>query len=163
MIEIQLWPTGEFWLLKTDSQEMHSKYHVVPFHTKLNSSNIFYYGQVSNSSDLSALSVKIRLAFPNSNFSANFTYIITWIFNFTISSQKTTHVTLYQVALCMQDTSSFMIISYQLLGIQSDTPPVYCDSLNKSHSINASTSASNCNVPGQFIFQLNTLNGKNKI
>jgi hypothetical protein len=54
--------------------------------------------------------------------------------------------------------SSFMIVSYAEL----DVPPVgqccfFIDKANHTHQYQASTVWSNSGVPGQFIFQLNTV------
>jgi hypothetical protein len=149
-----MWPEGDFYLFSSNTS--YQSYHILPFHYTYNADKSFYFGQVSDSSDLSSLSSKIQLAFPSySNFSATTAYAITWDIYFKIESNPKNTV-FYQVVLCTDMQSSFMIVSYQQLDFLPDSPYVYFDILNNTHSIYANITSTNCNVPGQNVYQLNS-------
>jgi hypothetical protein len=149
-----MWPDGDFYLIGSNSSD--TSYHIEPFHYKWNAAKWFYFGEVSDPSDLSSLSRKIQLAFSSfSSFSATTAYAITWDIYFRIRRDPEQTV-FYQVVLCTDMHSSFMIVSYQQLDFQSDAPTVYFDILNNTHSIYANLTSTNCNVPGQYVYQLNT-------
>jgi hypothetical protein len=131
---------------------------VSPFHY-LDSGGSFCFDQVTNQTDLLMLGEKINNEFNNSysQFNPTKAYVITW--SYYINSVST----MYQVVLCMDNktSNSFMIVSYAELDIQSDTnPSFYSDSLNHKNTFTASINGSNCNTPGQYVFQLNKLNGE---
>jgi hypothetical protein len=153
--EIKLWPDGDFYLISSSTP--YQPYHIEPFNYKWNANKYFYFGEVPDPSELSPLSSKIKLAFPSYlNFSASTAYSITWDIYYQAASDPKKTV-FYQVVLCTDMQSSFMIVTYQQLDFQSDAPTVYFDIYNNTHSIEVSTTDTNCNVPGQYVFQLNNI------
>jgi hypothetical protein len=118
---------------------------------------LYYFDQVISTADISTLSSRIQAAFPveYSSFQVKTAYAITWLFNATFPK-----TTLYQVVLCLDHKTnrSFMIVSYSKLDLPSETnPSFYQDTLLLPNNFEASTTGSNCRVPGQFVFQFNTL------
>jgi hypothetical protein len=99
----------------------------------------------------------IKAAYPQdyAAFSANKGYIITW--NVTAPSGQPA---VYQVILATDGANSFIIVLYDQLGIGSDNTAFITDPNDNRIFFNASTTGSNCCVPGQFIFSLNTQSGK---
>jgi hypothetical protein len=146
---IDVFGDGDFFLKTKNGKS----YHISPFHY-LNSEGLFCFDQVLKSSDLSILNGKIRTSFPSqfSSFQATLCYLITW------SIQVILDLTFYQVALCTDLKSSFMIVSYAKTDVLSDTfSSFYFDPLQQETVFLPSTNESNCNAPGQFIFQLNDI------
>jgi hypothetical protein len=127
-----------------------SSFCIRPYHHS--NSNGAYFGVSLKSKDLLNESLKIRAAFAGQygNFNAVYIFLWTWI----LWSQDG-NSTFYQVALCTDNKLSFLIIDYKLLQIPSDSASYYTDLKLQPVYFNASTTGSNCGVPGQFIFQLN--------
>ena len=110
------------------------------FHDFLNYPIAVYYNIVNDTTDLSLLTTKIRAAYPADNkFQVTTAYSFTWF---------DPNSTFYQVVLCTDMTSLFMIVSYVKLTYAT---VFYCSN-NCYNYLNASTTGSNCGVPGQFIF-----------
>jgi hypothetical protein len=134
--------------------ESYPYYRIVPYYNA-DVPPTFFFNTVVSSADLSMLSGKIRAAFAPSyaNFTATLAYAITFIFKTVVNT------TFYQVVLCTNTISeSFMIISVTHLDVPSDYDfGFYIDTNNQYNNFSLSTSGSNCGVPGQFIFQFNTL------
>jgi hypothetical protein len=151
---------GDFYMI-LDSK---TKYHNMPFH-RVNSTgwynidkykNGYYFGAYELNgvqTTLNRMSSMIQAAFPQqySTFSAITGYVITW--NIGHSSGPTT---VYQVILAKDEIHSFMILLYEQLGVPTDVEHLFIsDASGNSFPINASTTDSNCGVPGQFIYSLN--------
>jgi hypothetical protein len=131
-----------------------SNFYIQPFHYT-NSGGTFYLNQVEDSTDLSMLNAKIKAAYPAPGFNGTQAYTFTWSMN--INGQAV----LFQVAICW-DTStngSYMIVSYGELGVPSDQLTYFVDGANQKNYFDASLTESNCGVPGQYIFELNTIEG----
>jgi hypothetical protein len=128
-----------------------NNYHMRAFHY-LNSVGFFCFRIVTDKMTLHIISSAIRKAsFNNSEytqFNATNVYVITWII------RKDLKYTFYQVSLCTDGRSAFMIINYKLLQVPSDSSEFLIDSNNNQIYFNGSTSGSNCGVPGQFVYQL---------
>jgi hypothetical protein len=159
---IHVWPEGYFYLnLDTLTS---NQYHIQPFQYFPPSNSFggsFYFNQVENINDLDSVTVRIKLAFPAYySFKATTTYVITWVYN---NNSKSTESTLLQVVLSTDMKSSFMIVCYAQLNVPSDTNTAfYIDTYWQKNTFRVSTNDSNCNVPGQFIFQLNNIEPKMK-
>jgi hypothetical protein len=115
-----------------------------------NVNGAFYFNQLITDSYVSLINAKIRKAYPNfSSFNATTAYTITW------SAFHQSKSILYQAVLCTNMKNSFMLVSYEKLGIPFDQESFYVDTLNHSNAFHPSTNESNCAVAGQFIFQFN--------
>jgi hypothetical protein len=111
---------------------------------------LFFFNQVTALTDLSILVARIRLAsYGNSDLNITKAYALTW----SINSNRT----FYQAVLCMDErtNSSFMIVSYERLDKSLEDDCFCYDADLQENTFHASATDSNCNVPGQFIFQLN--------
>jgi hypothetical protein len=151
-------PDGSFYLSNSEDT-----FFMLFFHQKSNSSRGgFYFNQVVSDSDyLNLLSTKIRNANPTttsySSFSATTAYTITWVITDANTAESST---LFQVALCTDMHTSFMVVSYAELNIPSDDQCCYFNgTLGNKNSFQASTTDSNSNVPGQFVFPLTSAGG----
>jgi hypothetical protein len=152
-----MYTDGDFYLIR----DQNTHYHMLPFH-HTSSSGLYYDTDVVGSSSqttLTAVSNLIQAAYPQqyANFSATLCYIFTWVLSESIMNSPTT---LYQVVLSMENTTSFMIVSYVQLSLPADSTFFYQDTNGQSIPINGSTTGSNCGVPGQFVFQFNHLTSK---
>jgi hypothetical protein len=142
---------GDFYMI----DEFKTYYHIMPFH-RLNSAGSYYFGAYDSNggqTTLTKISSLVQAAYPQqfTAFSANTGYIITW--NITGSSAQST---VYQVILATDEIHSFMILLYEQLGVTTDVEHLFiADPSGNSFPINASTTDSNCGVPGQFIYSLN--------
>jgi hypothetical protein len=146
---IEIYPNGDFDLMGEVLL-----YHVMPYYIA-KARGVFYFSPVGSIDYLNLLAAKIRAVYTTgfSNFIIKNAYSITWFMN--ISSS----LVLYQVILCTDMQFSFMLVSYVNLDLASDTnSSFYIDAELQENTFNASTTKSNSDVPGQFIFQLNTIN-----
>jgi hypothetical protein len=148
---VDVYPEGDFFLFTPSGMN----YHVMPFNSS-DCEGIFYFNQVISSIDLNLLSSKIHLAYPTFNsYQADFAYTITWILKKKGLDSKST---LYQVTLVWSGGFGlFMIISYDHMDFLPDQLAFYFDPLLQEYTFQPSVTDSNCNVSGQFIFQLNTV------
>jgi hypothetical protein len=154
---IDIWPDGDFFISTSSNYE---GFHVMPFNNSSPYiSGLSYFNQVINSMDLSILSSKIRSAYSTThgNFTAKFAYTITWLLTLNNFDMQNLNITFYQVILCSDGVSSFMIVSYEQMDFTPDKPSFYFDTLLQENTFMPSITDSNCNVSGQFIFQLNTV------
>jgi hypothetical protein len=138
-----------------------ANYHIVPYH-HTNSTGLYYAVEavgILNSGTLANISGLIQSAYPqqHAQFSASLGYIFTWVL--TASELSDNITTLFQVTFAMDNTtnSSFMMVCYDQLGLPSDQLTSYQDTNGISIFFKGSTTESNCDVTGQFIFQLNQL------
>jgi hypothetical protein len=147
---LNIFPNGDFYL-NTDFQfQLNISYHVVPFFYQNSRHSMYCFDQVTHLADLNALSYKIHGA-PH----ISTAYAITWSI-YDVNSRSTQ----FQVVLCATTNSSYMIISYAKMYIPSDTNLFYySDPFNPFNTFQASTTDTNSNAPGQFIFQLNEIQG----
>jgi hypothetical protein len=153
---VKISPSGVFFLGITNGNK---SYQHMPFHhTSTLDKAYFYFNPVWGAVYLPALNSKIQAAFPSySKFQASTAYTITWSIN--VNSKST----LVQVALCTDNKtdSSFMIVNFAQLDVASDTTPFfYVDTALQVNTFHGSVNGSNCGVPGQFIFQLNSIDSQ---
>jgi hypothetical protein len=142
-------PEGDINIIK--SQE--NIYTLSPYYST--QSAHLYFNQVNDSTSLNLLTARIRAAYPTYKFfNATNSYAITWY----LKSVKTC---LHQVVLVTNMTFSFMIVSYEKLEIPPDRMPFYIDAHFQQITFQGSVNDSNSDVPGQFIFQLNTIQQQN--
>jgi hypothetical protein len=138
---------GDFYLIDGNNQ-----YRLLAYHN-LNSEGFYCFSSVSEETNLDYISLTVREAMLNKpeyrSFNAINAYVITWII------RKGSNYTFYQVVLCKDGRSAFMIINYKLLQIPSDSSKFLTDSNQNKIYFDGSTSGSNCGVPGQFVFSLN--------
>jgi hypothetical protein len=125
----------------------------MPYHI-LNSGGVFY-AKVDNDKDsLNNLSAIFRACFPSySTFTSSIAYYFTWTFE--INSDNAT----VQVILGTDMQSSFMLVAFFEMDMPPDQTSFYEDLANVNHLFTPSTTNSNVNYPGLFVFQLNS--GKN--
>jgi hypothetical protein len=146
--EIDILPGGDFFLV----DQMQMRYHILPYHIENVANGMFYFNLVKSADDLNWLTYKFRAVSTNNDeFIATRAYTITYAVN--IGNN------FYQVVLCtdMKQTS-FMIVSYAMLY---DPPDYTCcyfiDGDWQANIFQASLNNTNSKVPGQFIFQFNTI------
>jgi hypothetical protein len=143
---------GDFQLKQSDSN--HS-YYLKPYHkTNLAGKGEIFFNELLSYDYLGVATTIIRLTYyPNySKFIATHAYAITWSF------ANGSNSTLVQVILCTDMKLSFMIVSYKELNVPADPDCCYFyDTNNHAYIFQASTMWSNRGLPGQFVFQFNTL------
>jgi hypothetical protein len=133
-------------------------YHLLPFHINAASTAgeaVFFFDRILSHVSLTVMSGIIRAAYPSyANFNVSTAYAITWVFDFH------SKISVVQVVLCaeMKTNSSFMIVSYARLNVEPDDQCCfYYDTALNRIAFQASTTEFNLGVPGQFVFQLNSI------
>jgi hypothetical protein len=147
---VKLSHDGDFYLYTP-----YTEYHFNPFHHDNSVGKCYFHDNDLSQNELEMLSARIH----NANLAGNNSVNITTAFTITWSIEIKKKLTLFQVVLCMDNstTSSFMIVSYAKLDILPDTSIFFYDIDLHEIAFEASTTGSNCGVPGQYIFQLNTM------
>jgi hypothetical protein len=142
---MDIYPDGDFYF-RTLSGDT---YHLMPYHY-LNSGGVFLLTQISNNQPAFD-SQSIMEAFPSyTNFTPSMTYYFTWSFD--INSQASN----VEISLVTDMHSSFMVVNYAELDAPPDQTSYYEDPSNVYHYFNASTTISNTQTKGLFVFQFNT-------
>jgi hypothetical protein len=135
-------------------QAFQYKFTIKPF--KNPNGGVVYYSPVLSATYLQLMSSKIRSTYSMYNhFTATMAFTLTWYFHIDL-----TRSVFYQVVLCTDTHSSFVLVSYvQLDNDPPDQIPDFKDQYENAYIYTyfffPSTTWSNCGVPGQFIYQFN--------
>jgi hypothetical protein len=152
-----------FFIATIDKSGLQTPHRLSLYHSK---QLVHWYANQVSPIYTDLLNLKIKSAFPDTKDSLLPCCSLTWSTDtglFDYSLGVNTNNTLYQVVFCTNLTANttFMIVSYAQLALPPDRPSFFVDSESQVNTFQASTTDSNCGVPGQFIFQLNTIYQQN--